>query len=82
MRVAVESSAIAASPQLVRPSHFAFPVATKMSPVVVSITAPARPQMAESLSSHEAGSISSCLSLQSEFQTWSNPPLAASRIAT
>src|SRR5437868_7128864 len=79
MFVALESIAITASPQFVRPSHNALPVATKMSPLVVSITAPARPQIAEPLSGHELGSINSCRSLQSEFQTCVSFPVVASR---
>ena len=55
-------------PRFVRPSHLALPVAI-MSPVFASITAPARPQIAEPLSSHELGSIRARRSLHSEFHT-------------
>ena len=72
----------AESPQFVFPSQGALPVATRMSPFAGSITAPARPQMAESLAGQVEGTISPVRFEQSEFQTWSSFPLAASITAT
>src|ERR1051326_3918045 len=62
MEVALGSSSMTASPQFVPPSQGPLPVATKRSPVVVSTTAPARPQMAESLPRHDDGSRSAAWS--------------------
>ena len=71
-----------ASPQSVRPFHGALPVATRRSPLPGTTTAPARPQIAESLDGHDDGTISPCRSEQSEFQTCSSRPLAGARITT
>ena len=71
-----------ASPQLLLPSYGPLPVATKMLPVAASIVAPARPQIPDCVASHELGWSNPVRSLQSEFQTCSSLPLAASRMAT
>src|SRR5439155_17042679 len=70
------------SPQYVFPSKKPLPVATSRSPVAGSRTAPARPQIAESLSGQVLGTSSPARSEQSEFQTCSSLPLAASITAT
>jgi len=71
-----------ASPQLVRPFHGAFPVATRRLPLCGTTTAPARPQIAESLAEHLEGTRSPCRLEQSEFQTCSSRPFAAAMTTT
>src|ERR1700692_3780496 len=75
-RLASAVSSRALSPQLVCPSHGAFPVAISSLPLPGSTTAPARPQIAESLVGHEdGGAIRKGRSEHSEFQTWLRRPV-------
>ena len=61
----------------------AFPVATSIRPVSGSITAPARPQIAESLAGHDfGGSISPWRFEHSEFHTAVIRPLARLIVTT
>src|ERR1700704_4584045 len=69
------------SPQLVFPSQGALPVATSNCPFAGSTTAPARPQIAESLVAQLAGSSSPVRLEQSEFHTCRSAP-AGLMIAT
>jgi hypothetical protein len=55
---------------------------TKIRPLAGSTTAPARPQIAESLAAHVDGWINPLRLEQSEFQTWSSLPFDALITAT
>ena len=65
------------SPQSVDPLNGALPVATRIRPVPGSTTAPARPQIAESLAGHVRGTISVWRSEHSEFHTRGDPTRCA-----
>jgi hypothetical protein len=81
-RAASGESTSTLSPQLVRPSKIALPVATTRLPLSGSTAAPLRDQIAESLVLHELGTMIERRSLQSEFQTCAMRPVRSDIVTT